>query len=197
MFNSVSQKQLSRTELRRGVRLIARTQQCPSLGLERVSQHLGYKTGPGEIKGDYMRKVSSELVYQGKEEFTRYRIQKGMSEGLGHPSTQNMLTSTPTEHHVVFPPLEMPFPPQLSISQCLLLLSRLSQNKKLPAHCHRTDCTQSESLRILTALLKFKLMEAGFYVFYYFIYVPLSSCHQNLQVSRVLPDHLQISYLMC
>lgn len=52
-----------------------------------------------------------------------------------------------------------------------------------------------DGLGILRALLKFKLMGAEFYVSCYFTCVPFPSCHWNLQVSGVLPDHLQIPSL--
>lgn len=47
-------------------------------------------------QGRYLGKISSELVYQGKDEFPRYRIQKDISHrGKTVPAPQNMFISTP------------------------------------------------------------------------------------------------------
>lgn len=114
------------------------------LGLERGSQHPGCKIDSpavqslGGIKGDCMGKVTSEPGHQRKDELTRRRIQKDISNRVS--GCLNFHENVPILTHVLFLPCKMPFPSEFSRSLCFLLLHLLSYNKKPLARCLRTDC---------------------------------------------------------
>lgn len=155
--------------------------------------------------------MTSTRVKQRKGEFTKHRVQTDVSEGRAclrglTAAVRRTYPFLPHPHGGACAPytLATPFAPQLSISLCLLLLNSLSHNKKPLTLCLRQNrLPPVRALRDHVAwgcrgpLLKFELTEAVFHVSYCSTHVPLSSCNWNLQVSRLLSDHLLISCVMC
>lgn len=117
------------------------------------------------------------------------------------PAPQNMFISTRESSMVSFHSLKCPSLPNF-LSVCVFFSLVIVPRQEAPCPLPRTDAPNLSPQRpgglgILRALLKFKLMRAELYVSCYFTCVPFSSCHWNVQVSGILPDHLQISSSMC
>lgn len=153
-----------------------------------------------------MGRVTSELFYQGQGEFTSMGpCRTFLTEGRVHP---RVLTTPPHRMHSSLLPqsnmysfhhlnyLSLPkflsVPVFSSLTLCAMTINSLPIASGQTAPCLSPQ--RSHNLRHQGTLLKYKFTGEEFHGSYYYSYMLLSSCHQNLQVAGVLP--LSSSYLL-